>query len=109
MNGRDAEQLPSKYTRTVRTRVWFVAQWGPQQDRGSPAAAPECFRTVRVDSLEEAQAVAEAGARALNPDRPWSVGARVSKVVFPTEAAAMETDRWLLAHHPDAGQVWLKV
>ncbi len=109
MKGRDAEMVPARLTRTVRTRVWYVAQWGPVKDRGSPASDPECFRTVRVDSQIEGFSVAEAGARCLNPLAPWTAGARVSKVVFPTEAAPVETDRWLFAYQEETGAVWVRV
>lgn len=88
---RDADRPPSG----ARTRVWFVAQWGPEGVRASPAAPSECFRTVRCGGLEEAQAVALAGATALGGGIPWSVGAKVAKILFPTEGVPSEVDRWL--------------
>lgn len=104
LNSRSADHLPGPHQRSVRTRVWFVAQWGPEAARASPASVPECFRTVRCGSLGEARAVALAGALALDPSMPWVAGARVSKILFPTEAAPIETDRWLYA-----ASGWVKV
>lgn len=84
--------------RPPKTESWYVAQWGPEGVRGSAASSATCYRTVRCESLEEAQAVAWAGANHLVPGAPNLAGARVSRILVSSnpEVPAFEEARWLL-------------
>ncbi len=102
--------------RPARSRIVYVAQWGPEAQRGALVDPVASFRSVQVDSLEEGRAVALAGAAALSPEAPWLAGATVSKVLMGGEAEVSFVHcRWLLraptASAPDAppGAGWVEI